>query len=405
MAKKNNKDDVRGVYFIYAPNQEKVKIGRSVKVRRRYNQLRTGFMDDGVLALYISTPNEVQVETELHQKFAHLRDNGEWFLLAKELKEAILNLGRGNSEYDVKLKEGWKQIENSTEYSGSAMILLLAKLRTKYSSKVVLGFLVLVGIAIVKYRYRILDGYVTESPYINYLSLVYLVGVPLCFYVLVKYGTIQQMKIGLSLIAGVLVMEFMIDTVVDGSLLDILQMCLILLNSSILWIATGYVLMEWMGKYWTILAKTNRWNKDYLIKQANVYHSRVMRLNNMLDLTKIAIYFSVLISWTILYTSFFADKLEGKIMTAFLLLVMGVMIYLLARKSKGLFDKFFWVVILAMLIASLFLDSTYFLLLVQLAIIGICGMPYILSEMLLFFYRRKSDVYLALFDKEARAQI
>ncbi len=52
---------MRGVYVIYAPNQDKIKIGRSSQILKRYSDLRTGFMDEGELILKIGGVSDVML--------------------------------------------------------------------------------------------------------------------------------------------------------------------------------------------------------------------------------------------------------------------------------------------------------------------------------------------------------
>lgn len=84
-----NEPTPKGVYFIYAPQQDKVKIGRSSNMPARHKQLQTGFMDEGILLCGILTDQPAKLETKLHRKFRHLRVEGEWFILTKELADYI----------------------------------------------------------------------------------------------------------------------------------------------------------------------------------------------------------------------------------------------------------------------------------------------------------------------------
>lgn len=96
------REKITGIYFIYAPNQKKVKIGRASDIFKRFSDLRTGFMDEGELLFFISTENKeqsVKLEKEIHKKFNHIRvtqyqdktkgSNKEWFHLTTELQDFI----------------------------------------------------------------------------------------------------------------------------------------------------------------------------------------------------------------------------------------------------------------------------------------------------------------------------
>lgn len=73
------------IYFIEARGL--VKIGRSNDPKRRLQMLSTGC--PFVCTLIGVTEGAEKEEREIHQRFSHLREKGEWFRLTEEVKEFI----------------------------------------------------------------------------------------------------------------------------------------------------------------------------------------------------------------------------------------------------------------------------------------------------------------------------
>ena len=82
-------DDAQHAYFMRADNGL-IKIGKSTHVEHRLAQLKTLSPVDIVL---INTPLCDASESELHERFAHLRHHGEWFTPDVELCEYIESVG------------------------------------------------------------------------------------------------------------------------------------------------------------------------------------------------------------------------------------------------------------------------------------------------------------------------
>lgn len=76
------------VYFIRS--EDKVKIGTTRNVGSRLSSLQTGSPDP--LKLLCVIPGDRSKEKQLHERFASLRDSGEWFWLEGELKEYLETL-------------------------------------------------------------------------------------------------------------------------------------------------------------------------------------------------------------------------------------------------------------------------------------------------------------------------
>src|SRR4051812_22859144 len=74
--------DVLGfTYFVR--RGEFIKIGSSMAPAGRIKGLQTGFPEP--LEVLVIAPDNIIGEMQAHQKFAHLRTSGEWFLAAPDL--------------------------------------------------------------------------------------------------------------------------------------------------------------------------------------------------------------------------------------------------------------------------------------------------------------------------------
>ena len=85
---------MKSVYIIFAKNQKRVKIGRSNNAIRRFNELKTSFMDQADFCLLILTNKNNEVENYLHQKFADENietvPGKEWFMLSSRLQNYLI---------------------------------------------------------------------------------------------------------------------------------------------------------------------------------------------------------------------------------------------------------------------------------------------------------------------------
>ena len=198
------------VYFIYVPNQIKIKTGRIGKIERRFKQLRTGFMDKGTLLFGILGENEVKLEKKLHQKFAHLRDNGEWFILTRELKEFILNI---KLEYDDIVEYSpINEIQNKLSYQSLGMfnfIMFLKNLQNKYLVPIVLA---IAGLIISYYNYK-LELSIPNNKFMQSLSyayfLVFPIATPLVARQIIAYKSVLTGIFYFLLLFITLLLEFM----------------------------------------------------------------------------------------------------------------------------------------------------------------------------------------------------
>lgn len=82
------------IYFIQQGSSDLIKIGCSKNVARRFRELQTGsphtFLLLGVME------GDRDKEKEIHTKFTHLRQKGEWFKLNHDLSSFISK----NCEFD-----------------------------------------------------------------------------------------------------------------------------------------------------------------------------------------------------------------------------------------------------------------------------------------------------------------
>jgi hypothetical protein len=76
----------QGGEFVYFVSSEdgRIKIGTSANVEKRMTALQTSSAVK--LTLLLTIPGSTDLETELHRRFTHLRESGEWFTAAPELR-------------------------------------------------------------------------------------------------------------------------------------------------------------------------------------------------------------------------------------------------------------------------------------------------------------------------------
>lgn len=80
----NDSDSDGVVYFIQAGRHGLIKIGKTKgRVKDRLAQLQTGSAEE--LRLLITIPGYSKREQELHTRFRHARERGEWFRPSQEL--------------------------------------------------------------------------------------------------------------------------------------------------------------------------------------------------------------------------------------------------------------------------------------------------------------------------------
>lgn len=81
-------EKISNIYFIVNKDFTKCKIGESQDVDKRLKQHQTGNPDK--LVIYRVLQNiPVSFEKEIHERFSHLRLEGEWFKMTEELKNYI----------------------------------------------------------------------------------------------------------------------------------------------------------------------------------------------------------------------------------------------------------------------------------------------------------------------------
>lgn len=79
----------QSVYFIQATSGP-IKIGIALDPRARLAGLQISHFEE--LALLAAVPGGINLETQLHRRFAHLRIRGEWFRDGPELRREIARL-------------------------------------------------------------------------------------------------------------------------------------------------------------------------------------------------------------------------------------------------------------------------------------------------------------------------
>ena len=78
------------VYFLYAPNNKAIKIGKAANLNKRLKSFQTTLPNAELLAT-IETPIPYELESDLHRRFARHRIKDEWFEYCDEIKEFIRN--------------------------------------------------------------------------------------------------------------------------------------------------------------------------------------------------------------------------------------------------------------------------------------------------------------------------
>ena len=76
------------VYFLYAPNNKAVKIGKTTNLKRRLKSFKTALPNAKLLG-FMESQAPYELESDLHRKFAEYHVRGEWFFYQGKLKEYI----------------------------------------------------------------------------------------------------------------------------------------------------------------------------------------------------------------------------------------------------------------------------------------------------------------------------
>ena len=77
------------IYFFKEDEMNSVKIGISYNVSERLSQIQ--MCAPQTISCAGVMPGNLLMESEIHDKFSHLRIHGEWFRLDEELSEFIKN--------------------------------------------------------------------------------------------------------------------------------------------------------------------------------------------------------------------------------------------------------------------------------------------------------------------------
>lgn len=200
----------QGVYFILAPNQDKVKIGKSRDIKLRFINLRTGFMDEGVLLFGILTDNESGLETALKAMFSHIKADREWFILTRELKDYLLKC---NSIYSKIAKyNDFDKLQKHLAYSSLEMYKLNVYLKL-IRNKLLVPFIFFIGGLILAYSNYKLEHEKEGNLFLQYWSYILLVVYPIYMPILSKqimaYGTPKMYILFLYFVFSMLALEIL----------------------------------------------------------------------------------------------------------------------------------------------------------------------------------------------------
>lgn len=90
LEEERKKLEIGYVYFVQGECGGSIKIGHSQNPKDRLKGLQTGYPD--TLIILFMMPGSEQEEFALHEKFRHIKLNGEWFKPEKELIDEIERL-------------------------------------------------------------------------------------------------------------------------------------------------------------------------------------------------------------------------------------------------------------------------------------------------------------------------
>ncbi len=286
----------RGVYFIYAPNQSKIKIGRSKHIEIRFKQLRTGFMDQGLLLFGIITENEIDLEREIHNNFTHLRSNGEWFFLTKELRDYINKIQRqSNIEYYNDISE----IERKLTYSSLGIFKAVIYLKNVGNNYVIPISLIILGFLFAFNYYKLNKQADNEIlVYFSYaLMIIYPLYTPILGRYVIKYCSVKESIIFLTL----LIVGFLIEA--STFIIDLNHRTINILR--ILYVSLTYpftnqlLLFIWNKKYEETL------EKEAINKYQNLNQKEIIKAYEKLKSNKHKLNQITIKSFIICYIGFF----------------------------------------------------------------------------------------------------
>jgi predicted GIY-YIG superfamily endonuclease len=95
---------MRSVYLIRG-NDGRYKIGIAKNPKQRIRQLQTGNSDELTLIETYQSENAFKIETALHNRFSHVRQEGEWFDLSITEEVKFVEMCRSIDESITFLKK------------------------------------------------------------------------------------------------------------------------------------------------------------------------------------------------------------------------------------------------------------------------------------------------------------
>lgn len=78
----------RGIYFIFAAEVNRIKIGQTTNVNMRLSSLQSASPCN--LSLIAVIPGDHESESRLHERFAHDHFKGEWFVYSPRLRAYLI---------------------------------------------------------------------------------------------------------------------------------------------------------------------------------------------------------------------------------------------------------------------------------------------------------------------------
>lgn len=88
----NSVEEIRGFVYLMRRSNGQYKIGRSLNVENRQQELQRKYSDSIEIIHVIPCDDYVSAEIEMHERFAHRQVRGEWFSLTADDVEQIKSL-------------------------------------------------------------------------------------------------------------------------------------------------------------------------------------------------------------------------------------------------------------------------------------------------------------------------
>jgi hypothetical protein len=96
---------IKKIYLIRASETGYYKIGVSIHPSKRIEQLQTGNADELKLLLVYESEFSNKIEKHFHNRYSHLKREGEWFELSLEIETSFIQYCEATERQLMFLKE------------------------------------------------------------------------------------------------------------------------------------------------------------------------------------------------------------------------------------------------------------------------------------------------------------